>query len=62
MLGNIVNLDDFRVLAHENDGPEIRFINNRTGDVYYKKLTDQECMNIAYYFHKLVGNYFDDRN
>ena len=56
-MDKFVNMKDFRVLAHENGGPEIRFINEKTGEVYYKKLTDQEVMNIAHYFNKLVGDY-----
>ena len=57
MLGEFVDMNNCRVLAHENDGPEIRFIDDRTGNVYYKKLTDQEVMSIARYFNRLVGDF-----
>lgn len=57
MMGEFINMKDCRLLAHDNEGPELRFINDRTGDVYYKKLTDQEVMDIARYFNKLVGDF-----
>lgn len=57
MLGNFIDMENCRVLAHNNGGPEIRFIDEKTGDVYYKQLTDQEVMDIAHYFNKLVGDY-----
>ena len=57
MCNDFINMENCRVLAHDNNGPEIRFIDDKTGKVYYKKLTDQECMDIAHYFNKLVGDY-----
>lgn len=42
MIGELKNLEGTRMLFHENNGTEIRFIDDKTGDVYYKKLTDHE--------------------
>ena len=61
MIGNFIDMNNCRVLVKDYEKPEIRFINNKTGDVYFKELTDQECMDIAYFFHKLVGNCFDGK-
>ena len=42
MIGTFTDLKGTRVLVHENNGIEIRFINDKTGDVSYKKLNNDE--------------------
>ncbi len=54
MIKNFKDMNDARVLLHDNDGPEIRFINEREDYVMYKKLTDQELMDMAYYLQKVL--------
>lgn len=47
-------MTDHRIIMHDNNGPELRIINDKTGEVMFKNLTDQECMDIAYYFQKVL--------
>ena len=46
MDNNYINMDNSRLLIHENDGVEIRMIDDETGNIVFRHLSNDECWKI----------------